>query len=115
MFQINGNNSQGENIADNGGLKHAYKAYQRWSQGIVEPRLPGLKQYNQNQMFWISAANKWCSKYRPENMEAMLLSDSHAPGEYRINIPMSNIEAFSRDWNCPVGSNMNPVEKCEVW
>ena len=56
-----------ENIADNGGIKLAYKAYQKWvnDNNVVEKRLPGLN-YTPRQMFWIGAARVWCSKYKTE-------------------------------------------------
>ncbi|XP_008479985.1 neprilysin-2-like [Diaphorina citri] len=57
---LNGINTQGENIADNGGIKEAYNAYNVWTgEHGEEPRLPGLQQYSPRQMFWISAASTW--------------------------------------------------------
>lgn len=48
-----------------GGIKEAYNAYQKYSsENGVEPKLPGLN-YSTNQLFWISAAQTWCSVYRP--------------------------------------------------
>lgn len=90
-------------------------AYRKWSDGKVEARLPGLGNYTQNQLFWVSAATKWCSVYKPQILENMILNDVHSPGEFRINIPMGNIPEFSNDWNCPKGSPMNPEHKCVVW
>lgn len=113
---MNGNYTQGENIADNGGMKIAYAAYDAWAQhNPPEQSLPGFQHYTPQQMFWFSAANKWCSKAKPEILENMILNDPHAPGEYRIDGPMMNIPEFSKDWNCPVGSRMNPAKKCSVW
>ncbi|XP_019873600.1 neprilysin-2 isoform X2 [Aethina tumida] len=114
-LNLNGINTQGENIADNGGIKEAYLAYNKWVQrNGEEPMLPGLK-YTPNQMFWISAANTWCAQYRPESLKLRILTGYHSPGEFRVRGPMSNSEYFARDFSCPEGSKMNPIKKCRVW
>ena len=115
LLQLNGINTQGENIADNGGIKEAYLAYQEWVQrNHVEQKLPGLS-YTPEQLFWISAANTWCSKYRPEAMKLRITTGFHSPGKFRVLGPLSNMEEFSKDFNCPLGSKMNPEKKCAVW
>uniref|UniRef100_T1IPL6 Peptidase M13 N-terminal domain-containing protein n=1 Tax=Strigamia maritima TaxID=126957 RepID=T1IPL6_STRMM len=114
-MKVNGINTQGENIADNGGLKEAYRAYQTWSlkQGS-EPLLPGLT-LNQRQLFWLSAANVWCSKERPQALAVRVVTGVHSPSRFRVNGPMSNLPAFSEDFQCTKGSPMNPLNKCSVW
>ena len=79
-----------------------------------EPRLPGLD-LNQNQLFWLSAANTWCSKYRPKALEQRIKTGAHSPGMFRVQGPFSNSKDFARDFQCKLGSGMNPVNKCEVW
>lgn len=114
-MQINGAISVGENIADNGGIKQAYAGYQAWVQrNGEEKKLPGLK-YTPNQLFWISAANNWCSKIRPQQMVEAISMGVHSPGEYRVRGTFANLEQFSKDFSCPVGSRMNPPTKCNVW
>lgn len=108
--------TQGEDIADNGGLKEAYFAYETWEKNNgVEPRLSGFEAYTPKQMFWISYANLWCTKYRPEYLKNLITTDPHTPSEFRIIGPVSNLLQFSKDFNCPVGSPMNPTKKCNVW
>lgn len=114
--QINGINTQGENIADNGGLKFSYNAYRKWTEKMgIEKRLPGLQQYSPEQMFWISAAQTWCSIDRTEYMRLRILNGVHAPDKYRVIGSISNSHEFSRDFNCKLGSPMNPYKKCTVW
>jgi len=112
---LNGVTTQGENIADNGGAKEAYKAYQKWvSRHGEEQRLPGLD-LNQKQLFWLSGANIWCSTYRPKSLKTTVQVGSHAPGMFRVQGTYSNNKEFAKDFNCPIGSTYNPEDKCEVW
>lgn len=57
FFQVNGKNTQGENIADNGGVRESFRAYKKSveEQG-VEAFLPGLTQYSPEQLFFVSFA-----------------------------------------------------------
>ncbi|XP_044005766.1 neprilysin-2-like [Aphidius gifuensis] len=114
-LNINGINTQGENIADNGGIKAAYLAYNAWSNNNeLEKKLPGFD-FNHRQMFWISYANTWCAKTRRETQKLKLTTDTHSPSEFRVNGPLSNTEEFSTDFGCPIGSKMNPEKKCTIW
>ncbi|PVD37052.1 hypothetical protein C0Q70_04045 [Pomacea canaliculata] len=59
---INGKNTQGENIADNGGLKQAYRAYRRWVEKHGEETpLPGIE-LNHDQLFFLNYAQIWCGR-----------------------------------------------------
>ncbi|CAG9860712.1 unnamed protein product [Phyllotreta striolata] len=114
-LNLNGINTQGENIADNGGIKQAYLAYERWAgRNAEEEALPGVN-YTARQLFWLSAASVWCSQTRLEELQQMIVTDEHAPDKFRVNGPLSNMEYFARDFNCPVGAGMNPTKKCQVW
>ncbi|XP_071110115.1 neprilysin-like isoform X1 [Haliotis cracherodii] len=115
-MKINGINTQGENIADNGGVKQSYRAYRKWveEQGKEEQLLPGLK-YNNNQLFFISFAQIWCSNMRRENAISRILTGVHSPGRFRVIGTMQNSQYFSDAFNCPRTSYMNPEKKCYVW
>ena len=115
-MNVNGVNTQGENIADNGGLKLAYRAYMsaETKAGEDDPILPGLP-FTREQLFWISAAQTWCSVERPEIKKIMILTDNHAVGKFRVLGTVSNLVEFSKDFNCPINSPMNPIRKCEIW
>lgn len=117
--RVNGLNTLGENIADNGGVALAYSAYRRAVGGPRghrrEPRLPGLHEYTGRQMFWINAANVWCSVYRAETLRHAALTGRHSPGRYRVIGAFQNQRHFAADFRCPVGSFMNPADKCRVW
>ncbi|KAK0161693.1 hypothetical protein PV327_008112 [Microctonus hyperodae] len=114
-MKMNGTLTLNENIADNGGFRLTYLAYKNWSSRYgPEPKLPALD-YNPSQMFWITIANSWCSKQNNDDIEHQIKFDPHSLDEYRILGAFSNIPEFSDDFNCPLGSPMNPEKKCKVW
>uniref|UniRef100_A0A1Y1LRH1 Peptidase M13 N-terminal domain-containing protein n=1 Tax=Photinus pyralis TaxID=7054 RepID=A0A1Y1LRH1_PHOPY len=114
-LNLDGIKAQGENIADNGGIREAYLAYIRWvKRNGNEPVLPGLN-YTHLQLFWISNANMWCAKESLEFIRLQIEDDIHSPKKFRVNIPFGNTGYFAEDFNCPIGSKMNPVDKCVLW
>ncbi|KAM4566447.1 endothelin-converting enzyme-like 1 isoform 1-T1 [Odontesthes bonariensis] len=113
--RVNGRLTLGENIADMGGLKLSYFAYQKWvrEHGPERP-LPGLK-YTHEQLLFIAFAQNWCMKRRSQSIYLQLLTDKHAPEHYRVIGSVSQFDEFARVFHCPKGSPMNPVDKCSVW
>lgn len=81
---VNGDNTQGENIADNGGIKHAFMAYKEW---LVEhphhdETLPGINATGE-QLFFLNFAQIWCGASRPEAARNKLKTALHSPGRFR--------------------------------
>lgn len=115
---IDGISTQGENIADNGGIKQAYMAYQKWlaknQEDLANEVLPGVE-CTPGQLFFLNFAQIWCGAMRPEATKNKLKTAVHSPGKYRVIGTLSNSEDFAREFNCPKGSAMNPVNKCTVW
>ncbi|XP_054576396.1 endothelin-converting enzyme 1 isoform X4 [Eptesicus fuscus] len=112
---VNGRHTLGENIADNGGLKAAYRAYQNWvQQNGPEQTLPTLGLTN-DQLFFLGFAQVWCSVRTPESTHEGLITDPHSPSRFRVIGSVSNSREFSEHFHCPPGSPMNPRHKCEVW
>lgn len=113
---LNGKQTLGENIADNGGIKQAFQAYQNWRKRRgPEPPLPGLEEFTNEQIFFLGFAQIWCSKYRPETAVRQVDFGVHSPGMYRVIGPLSNFDEFAKAYRCPKGSPMNPEKKCAVW
>ncbi|KAL2725026.1 neprilysin-4-like isoform X2 [Vespula squamosa] len=114
--QINGINTQGENIADNGGIKQAFKAYERWLyvNGDKDETLPGISATGR-QLFFLNFAQVWCGSMRPEAAKNKLRIAVHAPGKFRVIGTLSNSKAFADVFHCPLGTPMNPINKCSVW
>ncbi|XP_063976268.1 neprilysin-4-like isoform X2 [Diachasmimorpha longicaudata] len=115
-FTINGINTQSENIADNGGIREAYRAYQRLkSRGLKKQALPGLSDYSQDQLFFLGFAQVWCGNYTNGALKSKIIEGVHSPNHFRVIGTLSNNEQFAKAWNCPVGSPMNPPHKCILW
>ncbi|XP_043270753.1 neprilysin-1-like [Venturia canescens] len=112
---VNGRMTQGENIADNGGLKQSFRAYKKWvSQYGEEPLLPGVN-LTHDQLFFLNYAQIWCGSMTREEALTKIRSSVHSPGEIRVLGPLSNSEDFAKAYDCPLGSPMNPKNKCNVW
>ncbi|KAK0086413.1 hypothetical protein PV325_003243 [Microctonus aethiopoides] len=114
-INLNGKLSRREIIADNVGVKMSYYAYKNWSsQHEPEPILPGLN-YTPSQMFWISYASNECTLINRDYLIDIAKKQMHPPNQYRVLGSLSNIPEFSKDFNCPLSSLMNPKTKCTIW
>ncbi|KAF9972363.1 hypothetical protein BGZ73_004531 [Actinomortierella ambigua] len=114
-------NTQGENIADNGGMRLSFNA---WRHRYTTPgahnsyenrKLPGLEKFSQEQLYFIQYARAFCAKSTPAYDVVMLNDDNHAPNKFRINGVVRNSVDFARAFQCKTGSPMNPVDKCVLW
>lgn len=113
-LKLDGRKTLGENMADNGGDEVAYRAYKRLqSGGEADDRLLPSINLNQDQLFWVGLASNWCRYYDPKLSKYIAEIDVHSPPKYRVNIPFSNLVQFSEAFNCPLGSKMNPKDKCK--
>jgi endothelin-converting enzyme/putative endopeptidase len=113
--KLNGKLTLGENIADLGGLLLSFSAYQASRAG--KPAEPPVAGFSPEQAFFLGYAQAWCSVTRPEQARLRAATDPHSPPRWRVNGPLSNLDAFQRAFACPAGSPMvRPAAKrCEVW
>eukprot|EP00794_Sanderia_malayensis_P015175 gene15175-16734_t len=112
---LNGNQTLGENIADNGGLKAAFKAYRKWVQKFSEETtLPGLD-LTPEQLFFVGFAQVWCSKYRESGAIQQIETGVHTVSKYRVIGTLHNSKEFAEVFKCPQQSYMNAPTKCSVW
>ncbi|KFP28567.1 Neprilysin, partial [Colius striatus] len=80
---LSGINTLGENIADNGGVRQAYRAYENFvKKHGKEKLLPGVDM-NHKQLFFLNFAQIWCGTYRPEYAVNSIKTDVHSPGRFR--------------------------------
>uniref|UniRef100_A0A8C8B042 Phosphate regulating endopeptidase homolog X-linked n=1 Tax=Otus sunia TaxID=257818 RepID=A0A8C8B042_9STRI len=118
-LHVKGKRTLAENIADNGGLREAFRAYRRWITekrgGEEEPLLPGLE-FTHNQLFFLSYAHVRCNSFRPESAREQIYIGAHSPPQFRVIGAMSNFEEFRKAFNCPTNTTMNRgAESCRLW
>lgn len=129
LGNVNGKFTLGENIADNGGVKLAYHAFQKYltvrtaEDASESPSMSTdatsydaqLSLANAQKLFFLSFAQAFCSKTSDEAMTKRLNTDPHSPETWRVNAVMMNSDDFAKAFECPKNTNMNPEEKCKLW
>ena len=110
----NGRLTEGENLADLGGLNIAYEAFKKTSQGKGNEKIDGL---TPDQRFFLSWAQVWRSNTRPEETATRLKTDPHSPDILRCNVPVSNMEAWYKAFEVkPSNKLYRPEnERARVW
>ena len=111
---VNGELTLGENIADLGGIKQAFKGWQTWERehGREPAIVDGL---TNEQLLFVSYAQFWCGKARPEEELRRIKTDPHSPPKFRVIGPLKNYPQFAKSFQCPAPTPMNPEDRCEVW
>jgi putative endopeptidase len=114
---VNGELTQGENIADIGGIKLAYAALQKALDKHPDDRNKKIDGLTPEQRFFLSFAAIWRSKIRDADQKLRLTTDPHSPAQSRVNGPLSNMPEFQKAFNVPDGSAMvRPADKrVNIW
>ncbi|HEV2045689.1 MAG TPA: M13 family metallopeptidase [Chthoniobacterales bacterium] len=105
-LHVNGELTQGENIADIGGVKLAYAALQKALAKDPAARDKKIDGFTPEQRFFLSFATIWKQKIRDEDQKLRLNTDPHSPAHYRVNGPLSDLPEFAKAFNVPDGSPM---------
>ncbi len=111
--KLNGKLTLGENIADLGGLKLSFSAYQDSRKG--QPPEAPVEGFSADQQFFLAAAQVWCAKMRPEEARRRVVLDPHSPPKWRVDGPLSNLPGFAKAFNCKADDQMVRAKRCEVW
>ncbi|QSW89910.1 M13 family metallopeptidase [Flavobacterium endoglycinae] len=93
---VNGDATQGENIADLGGVVMGYEAFQKTKQFKENEKINGL---TPDQRYFLAYAYSWMINRRDEAKINQIMTDVHAPEQFRVNGPMSNIPQFYKAFN----------------
>ncbi len=116
-LHINGELTQGENIADIGGLKIAYAAFKKAQAGHPEEANKKIDGLTPDQRFFLAWAQIWRANYRDEDLKLRLNTDPHSPGRFRTIGPVSNMPEFQKAFDLPDDSPMlRPAKgRANIW
>ncbi|PZU15089.1 MAG: peptidase M13 [Sphingobium sp.] len=103
----------GENIGDLGGLTVALDAYHASLKGKEAPVIDGT---TGDQRFYLGWAQVWRRNYREANLRQRLVTDPHAPSQYRTDI-VRNFDSWYEAFKpAPTGKiYLAPKDRVKIW
>jgi len=113
-LHVNGTLTEGENIADLGGLIIAYTALEKILAAGTRTTVGG---FTPEQRFFVSYATTRRAVYRPEMLSILVRTNPHAPVQFRCNGPLSNLDEFYAAFRVPEGAPMRrpAAEQVLIW
>ncbi len=108
---INGEATQGENIADLGGVVMGYEAFKKTAQYKNKEKISNL---TPDQRFFLAYGYAWMVNIKDEALASQIMTDVHAPAQFRINGPLSNIPEFYKAFNVKPGNKMYQPDSLRV-
>jgi predicted metalloendopeptidase len=113
-LNVNGELTLGENIGDLSGAAVAYRAYIHSLGGAEAPVIDG---YTGPQRFFLGYAQAWRSKWREGLMREIVLTDPHAPNEFRANGVVANMDEFYAAFGVRAGDRLwrKDAERVKIW
>ena len=112
---VNGTFTNGENIADLGGVNIAYDALQMY---LKDKGNPGkISGFTQDQRFFLSWATVWRTLSSEKYMVNQVKTDPHSPGYFRSFGPLINVDAFYKAFEVKKGDKLykTPEERIKIW
>lgn len=110
-LKVNGEATQGENIADLGGVVLGYQAFKKTEQYKSGKMINGM---TPDQRYFLGYALSWLGHMRDETLAMRIMTDVHAPNFLRINGPLANIPEFYKAFNIKEGDPMYMPDSLRV-
>jgi len=113
-MHVNGSATQGENIADLGGITLAWDAFTKTDQYKRGAKIGGL---TPAQRYFIGWSLGWMNQIRPENLAVRVKTDVHAPSPFRVIGPVSNMVPFYAAYGVKPGDRMYRADsvRVQIW
>lgn len=112
-LSINGKQTLDENIADVGGVSAAYDGYRASLAGKPATTQNG---FSGDQQFFIAFGQSWGEKSREAALRRQVMTDGHAPGQYRA-ATVRNIDAWYAAFGVQPGDQLYlpPSDRVRLW
>jgi endothelin-converting enzyme/putative endopeptidase len=112
-LSVNGKQTLAEDIADLAGISAAYDGYRAALGGKPVPAQNG---FTADQQFFIAFGQNWGAKIRDAALRRQIMTDSHAPGQYRA-ATVRNIDAWYPAFNLKPGEKLYlaPQDRVRIW
>ena len=110
-LHINGELTQGENIADLGGIMMGYEAFKKTAQYKNKEKVGGL---NPDERFFLGYAFAWMVNERPEAIANQIKSNEHSPAKFRVIGPLTNMPEFYKTFGIKQGDKMYREDSVRV-
>lgn len=101
--KINGEQTLGENIGDNGGLNIAFTALQNSMK--LHP-LTTIDGFTPEQRFFLAWGRVWASNMTPEVIRYLITADVHSPNMARVNAALPQIDAWYKAFGVKKGDKL---------
>jgi putative endopeptidase len=113
-LHVNGKATQGENIADLGGIVIGLDAFKKTDQYKEGKSINGLTPI---QRFFLGYSLGWLGQERKELISSQLLTNEHAPGFMRVNGPFTDVPEFYEAFDIKKGDKMwlDPDKRVKIW
>lgn len=113
-MKVNGKQTLGENIGDNGGLNIAFRALQN---SMKEHPLAVKDGFTPEQRFFLAWGRVWASNMTDEVVKYLLTVDVHSPNYARVNAALPMIDAWYKAFNVKKGDKMfvPKNKRAHVW
>ena len=113
-LHVNGEATQGENIADLGGIQLGWDAFTKTEEYKEGKTLGG---YTPAQRYFIGWALSWMNQIRPENLAMRVKTDVHAPSFLRVIGPVTNLPEFYEAYDVKPGDPMYRADdvRVKIW
>lgn len=113
-IKVNGKQTLGENIGDNGGLNISFRALQN---SMKEHPLALKDGFTPEQRFFLAWGRVWASNMTDEVVKYLLTVDVHSPNYARVNAALPMIDAWYKAFNVKKGDKMfvPKNKRAHVW